>query len=95
MGRGRVALQTLRIADRQHLHRPPGTLRKQGHQITVAGIVAVAGEHRQRVRCRPLAHQRAPRCPGGTLHQFETRRAGGNQPCVEFAHLCGAVQRVG
>ena len=95
MGQCGIALQTLRIADGENAHRPTGPQRQPGHQITVASVVAVPGEHRQFVRCRPLAHQCAPRRAGGALHQFEARRAGGDQPRVEFAHLRGAVQRVG
>ena len=95
MGQCGIALQTLRIADGENAHGPAGPQRQPGHQITVTGIVAMAGEHGQLVRARPFAHQCAPRRAGGALHQFEARRAGGDQPRVEFAHLRGAVQRVG
>ena len=65
------------------------------HFRTVTGIVTMPGQHRQFSRRRPLPHQCPPRRMGGALHQFEARRTGSNQPCIEFAHLCGAIQRVG
>ncbi len=90
-----ITLQTLRISDRQRPHRPTGPPRQHSDQIAIARIVAVAGKHSHFIGCRPLPHQCPPGCMRGALHQFEARRARGNQPCVDLAHLCGAIQRVG
>jgi hypothetical protein len=95
MGQRRVTLQSLWLADGQNLHCPTGTLCQRSHQIAVTRVVAVTGEYRQFVRIRPLPHQRPPRRMSCALHQFEARRAGGNQARVERTHLRGAVQRVG
>ena len=95
MRQRRIALQTLGIAYRQHPHRPAGAPGQHRHQITVTGVVAVAGQHTQFVRRRPLTDQRTPGRPCRALHQFEARCAGRDQARIEPSDLRGAVQRVG
>ena len=92
MGRGGVARQAGDIPHRQHAHAPAGAQGQGSDEITVAGVVAVAGQHGDLAGIRPLAAQGAPGGMGGAAHQFEAGRAGGDQARVEVAHLLGTVE---
>ena len=91
----RIALQFLRIAYRQHPHLPAGTLRQRRNQVTVTGVVAAPGQHRQHASLRPASAQRAPGRMGRALHQLEAGRAGGDQTCIDLAHLGGGKEGSG
>jgi len=88
-----IALQALRLTDRQHPYRPAGTLCQCRDQVTIAGIVAVPGQYGDRAGDRPFAAQGPPDGLGGTVHQLETGRTGSDQRSIQRAHLGGAVER--
>ncbi|MCY1379000.1 hypothetical protein D9M69_666810 [compost metagenome] len=92
---GGVAHQRIGRAHCQELDPPAGTQRQGGHQVTVAGIVALADQHTDAARLRPAAAQGAPGGVGGAPHQFETGSSGGDQARVEVPHLSGGVERNG
>ena len=95
MGQAGIALQPLRIADRQYPHRPSGAPGQHRHQIAITGIVALPCQHAQFGRRWPLTNQRSPGRPSRTLHQFEALCSGRDQARIKSPDLCGAVQRVG